>query len=136
VSFDLAGALKDGPVVLFFYPKAFTPTCTIETEGFASKSADFKTAGAKLIGVSGDSIEDLKSFSSEKCGECVLLSDKDQTVMKAYDAVLQENPPISKRTTYVIAPDGKIIFALTDMKDGMAHVTGALDAVQKWKTSH
>jgi len=61
-AFDLAQALKQGPVVLYFYPAAFTQGCTVEAQAFADAIGDFKALGATVVGVSGDDIETLKKF--------------------------------------------------------------------------
>src|ERR1035437_1292578 len=66
-TFSLAGALKKGPVVLYFYPAAFTPGCTVEAHDFAEATDKFKALGATVIGVSHDSIDTLNKFSVSEC---------------------------------------------------------------------
>jgi peroxiredoxin len=65
--FQLAELLKRGPVVLYFYPKAFTKGCTLEARAFSEAGDDFRKAGAQVIGMSADNLETLKRFSVEEC---------------------------------------------------------------------
>src|SRR6201996_5813695 len=112
--FSLADALKNGPVVLYFYPAAFTKGCTIEAHNFAEATDKFKALGATVIGVSHDNIETLNKFSVSECrNKFAVASDADQKIMKSYDAVLWLKPEYANRTSYVIAPDGKIIYTST-----------------------
>ena len=108
--FSLTDALKKGPVVLYFYPAAFTPGCTVEAHQFAEATAQFKALGATVIGVSHDPIEKLNKFSVSECrNKFAVASDADGSVMKAYDAVLAAKPEYANRTSYVIAPSGAIL---------------------------
>ncbi len=135
-SFSLADALKKGPVVLYFYPAAFTPGCTVEAHEFAEATDKFKSLGATVIGVSHDDIEKLNKFSVSECrNKFAVASDADQKITKAYDAVLAVKPEYANRTSYVIAPDGKIIYEYTAM-DPEAHVGNTMAAVEKWKAAH
>src|SRR3977135_1602759 len=85
--FSLADALKKGPVVLYFYPAAFTPGCTVEAHNFAEATDKFKTLGATVIGVSYDKVDTLNKFSVSECrNKFAVASDPDQKIMKAYDA--------------------------------------------------
>jgi peroxiredoxin len=134
--FSLASALKKGPVVLYFYPAAFTPGCTVEAHEFAEATADFQALGATVIGVSHDDIDKLNKFSVTECrNKFAVAADPDQHIMKSYDAVLAKNPLYADRTSYVIAPDGKIIYSYTDLKPDL-HVANTLAAVKQWKASH
>ena len=135
-SFSLASALKKGPVVLYFYPAAFTPGCTIEAHEFAEATDKFQALGATVIGVSHDDIDKLNKFSVSECrNKFAVASDGDQKITKAYDAVLAAKPEYANRTSYVIAPDGKIIFEYTAMSPEK-HVENTMAAVQKWKAEH
>ena len=135
-SFSLAEALKNGPVVLYFYPAAFTKGCTIEAHDFAEATDKFKALGATVIGVSHDSIETLNKFSVSDCrNKFAVASDADQKITKAYDAVLAIKPEYANRTSYVIAPTGKIIYEYTAM-DPDGHVEKTMAAVEKWKADH
>ena len=136
-SFSLADALKKGPVVLYFYPEAFTSGCTIEAHEFAAAADDYKAAGATVIGLSHDGIEKLQKFSVSECrNKFAVGSDADQKIMTAYDAVLQAHPTYSDRTSFVIAPTGEILYVYTDMKDPKEHVVKTLAAVRKWAAEH
>lgn len=132
-SFSLAAALQKGPVVLYFYPAAFTPGCTTEAHLFAEAVDTFHQLGATVVGVSHDDIEKLNKFSVSECrGKFAVLSDPDQGIMKAYDAVMAAKPQLADRTSYVITPDGRIIHAYTDLKPDQ-HVAKALAALRRWK---
>jgi peroxiredoxin len=135
-TFSLADALKKGPVVLYFYPAAFTPGCTVEAHNFAEATDKFKTLGATVIGVSYDKIDTLNKFSVSECrNKFAVASDADQKIMKAYDAVLKQKPELADRTSYVIAPDGKVLYSYTDLNPDK-HVENTMAVVQKWADSH
>jgi peroxiredoxin len=135
-SFSLAEQLKKGPVVLYFYPKSFTRGCTIEAHEFAEHSADFEAAGASLLGVSSDTIEVQREFSTKECRDKFPVgADPSLTTIKAYDAK-REKPgasgeTLADRISYVIV-DGKILFALTD-SNPVKHVESTLEFVRKWR---
>jgi thioredoxin-dependent peroxiredoxin len=134
--FSLAEALKKGPVVLYFYPAAFTPGCTVEAHEFAEATDKFKALGATVIGVSHDPIEKLNRFSVSECrNKFAVASDGDGSVMKAYDAVLPVKPEYANRTSYVIAPTGEIIYSYTDLAPDK-HVENTMAAVRKWQDEH
>ena len=134
--FSLAEALKKGPVVLYFYPAAFTPGCTVEAHEFADATARFHELGATVIGVSHDPIEKLDQFSVSECrSKFAVASDADGSIMRAYDAVLPAHPEYANRTSYVIAPNGNIVYSYTDMKPDK-HVENTLAAVKKWQGEH
>jgi peroxiredoxin len=131
-TFSLAEALKKGPVVLYFYPAAFTKGCTIEAHEFADAIDKYKALGATVIGVSHDDIATLNRFSTSECrSEFPVAADVDQHIMKAYDAVLASRPQYASRTSYVIAPDGHIIYEYTAL-DPMNHVANTLSALTAW----
>jgi peroxiredoxin len=135
-SFSLADALKKGPVVLYFYPAAFTPGCTVEAHEFAEATDKFKAMGATVIGVSHDPIDKLNKFSVSECrNKFAVASDADGSVMKNYDAVLAAKPEYANRTSYVIAPTGEIIYAYTDLNPDK-HVENTMAAVKKWQDAH
>jgi len=134
--FSLADALKKGPVVLYFYPAAFTPGCTVEAHEFAEATAKFHELGATVIGVSHDPIEKLDRFSVSECrNKFAVASDADGSIMKAYDSVLPTHPEYANRTSYVIAPDGRIVYSYTAM-DPDKHVQNTMAAVRKWREEH
>lgn len=135
-NFSLADALKKGPVVLYFYPAAFTPGCTVEAHEFAEATDKFKALGATVIGVSHDPIDKLNKFSVSECrNKFAVASDADGSVMKNYDAVLPVKPDYANRTSYVIAPTGVIIYSYTDLSPDK-HVANTMAAVKKWQDEH
>ena len=134
--FSLADALKKGPVVLYFYPAAFTPGCTVEAHEFAEATAKFQALGATVIGVSHDPIDKLDKFSVSECrNKFAVASDADGSIMKAYDSVLPSHPEYANRTSYVIAPTGQVIYSYTAMNPE-GHVDNCMAAVQKWHDEH
>ena len=130
-TFNLADALKKGPVVLYFYPAAFTPGCTIEAHDFADAIDRYKALHATVIGVSHDPLDKLKKFSVSECrSKFPVAADTDQSVEKAYDAVLAVAPAYANRTSYVIAPDGTIFYSYTNLKPDN-HVANTLAELKK-----
>lgn len=135
-SFNLADALKKGPVVLYFYPAAFTPGCTIEAHEFADAIDQYRALGATVIGVSHDPLDKLQKFSVSECrSKFAVAADTQQTVEKAYDAVLSTHPQYANRTSYVIAPDGTVVYTYTSL-DPTLHVQNTLSALKTWETDH
>lgn len=134
-TFDLADALKKGPVVLYFYPAAFTKGCTIEAHTFADAMPQFAALHATVIGVSHDGIDTLNKFSVSECrSKFPVAADPALTVAKQYDAVLPQAPTYANRTSYVIAPDGKIIATLTDLTHPQQHVSNALAVLKQYES--
>jgi thioredoxin-dependent peroxiredoxin len=134
--FSLADALKKGPVVLYFYPAAFTKGCTIEAHDFAEAMPQYAALGATVIGVSHDTIDTLDRFSVSECrSKFPVAADPDESVIKSYDAVLAIKPQYANRTSYVIAPDHTILLAYTDLNPDQ-HVAQTLAAVKKWHDAH
>lgn len=126
-SFHLKTALAAGPVVLYFFPKSFTSGCTIEAHAFSDHIAEFRRYGATVIGVSADDIETQKKFSTQECRSNFLVaSDPGLKIARAYDAVLMGT--FANRTSYVIAPDGKVVEAYTDLEP-LGHIDRALHAL-------
>ncbi len=125
-SFDykLADALKKGPVVVYFYPSAYTNGCNLQARSFAVNHEAFTAAGATVVGVSLDSIERLRTFSADPqfcAGKVAVASDADGRIAKAYSLNVREAQPgrkdtrgadidhgFTERTTFVVRPDGKI----------------------------
>ncbi len=135
-TFSLAEALKKGPVVLYFYPAAFTKGCTIEAHNFAEATDEFKSLGATVIGVSHDDIDTLNKFSVSECrNKFAVAADADKSIMKAYDAQLLLKPDWAKRTSYVIAPTGEIIYSYNALNPDK-HVANTMAAVKKWAAAH
>jgi peroxiredoxin len=135
-TFSLAEALKQGPVVLYFYPAAFTSGCTVEAHNFAEATEKFKELGATVIGVSHDDIETLNKFSVSECrNKFAVAADADKKIMKAYDAQLFLKPDWAKRTSYVIAPSGEILYSYNSLNPDK-HVANTMAAVKKWAEEH
>ncbi len=135
-TFSLADALKNGPVVLYFYPAAFSSGCTVEAHEFAEATEKFKALGATVIGVSHDSIETLNKFSVTECrNKFAVAADPDQSIMKAYDATIGFKLDYADRTSYVITPDGRILYEYTALMRPEKHVENTLDAVRQWTSA-
>ncbi len=132
-TFNLADALKKGPVVLYFYPAAFTPGCTIEAHDFAAAMDQYKALGATVIGVSHDTIATLNKFSVSECrSKFPVAADPKLAVAKQYDAVLAQDPKYANRTSYVIAPNGTILYTYTNLQPDQ-HVANTLAALKAWR---
>ena len=132
-TFSLAHALKQGPVVLYFYPAAFTSGCTVEAHEFAEATDKFKTLGATVIGVSHDDIDTLNKFSVSECrSKFAVAADPDLAIAKSYDATAWFMPGHSDRTSFVIAPDGTVLYSYSALSPD-AHVKNTMDALQKWQ---
>ena len=134
-TFSLASALKKGPVVLYFFPKAFTKGCTAEAHEFAEAAATYSAAGATLIGMSADDIGTLHQFSTQECSaKFPVAADPDLKVIKAYDSawIRVGSFGISDRISYVISPEGKIVYAYS-ASDPDKHVENTLAAVKALK---
>ncbi len=132
-TFSLANALKKGPVVLYFFPKAFTKGCTAEAHAFAEAAASFTAAGATLIGMSADDIGTLHKFSTQECSaKFPVAADPDLKVIRSYDTTLtlQSGATVADRVSYVIAPDGKVAYAYAD-RNPDKHVENTLAAVKE-----
>ncbi|AZV38856.1 peroxiredoxin [Komagataeibacter xylinus] len=133
-SFRLADALRQGPVVLYFYPAAFTRGCTIEAHDFADAMDQYKALGATVIGVSTDDMPTLDRFSvSEGHGRFPVAADPNGEIARKYDSRL---PLLNRasRTSYVIAPDGKVIYAYSALSPS-GHVSKTLAALRQWQAA-
>ncbi|GMN01358.1 peroxiredoxin [Erythrobacter sp. MTPC3] len=126
--FSLRAALAKGAVVLYFYPKAFTKGCTLEANAFADAMPQFRAAGASVIGMSGDDIETLKRFSREECRDAFPVGTASARLIEAYDVALGQGD-LASRTSYVIAPDGRIAYVYSS-GDYREHVSRTLAAVK------
>ncbi|WP_158883563.1 peroxiredoxin [Rhodanobacter sp. L36] len=149
-NFSLADALKKGPVVVYFYPSAYTGGCDLEAHTFAANREKFDAAGATIIGVSADSIERLDTFSADPkycAGKFPVASDTDVKIAHLYDLKAEAarsglndvrgatlDHAFIERTTFVIGRDGKIVAALSSETDHLRpdeHVKRSLAIVQK-----
>jgi peroxiredoxin len=133
--FTLSDALKKGPVVLYFYPAAFSTGCTIEAHDFAEATEKFEALGATVIGVSHDDIATLDKFSVTDCrSKFAVAADPDLKIIKSYDAKL---PMVgyADRTSFVIVPDGTVSYVYSALNPEQ-HVSNTLAAVQEWRDKH
>lgn len=131
--FSLADALKKGPVVLYFYPAAFTKGCTLEAHEFAEATDDFSRLGATVVGMSADPIDKLNRFSREACRDKFAVGTATADVIKAYDVKLPV-VAMSNRTSYVIAPDGRVVYAHSAMA-AKGHVANTMAAVKRYRAA-
>ncbi|MDP5281358.1 redoxin domain-containing protein [Sphingomonas sp. DG1-23] len=133
---NLKAALKKGPVVLYFFPAAFTGGCNVEAAAFAAALPDFTAAGATVIGMTAGNVDKLIAFSSEHCAGKFAVAAASPAVIKGYDVLLKKPDgtatTITSRTSYVIASNGHIVLAHTDMNPG-SHIKMTLEAVRKLK---
>lgn len=132
--FHLADALKKGPVVLYFYPAAFTKGCTVEAHMFAEATDEFSALGATVIGVSKDDIETLNKFSVSECrNKFAVAADPSLAIAKSFDAKI---PLVSyaDRTSFVILPDSTISYVHSALSPD-EHVKNTLAAVKAWKAT-
>jgi len=149
-NFSLAEALKKGPVVLYFYPSAYTKGCDLEAHTFATQKDKFDAAGATIIGVSGDSIARLNQFSADPdycAGKFPVTSDADGKIAASYNLTTTSpkagmtdvrgvaiDHDFIERETFVIGKDHKIIAAFSSKDDNLQpdqHVTKSLAIVQQ-----
>jgi peroxiredoxin len=144
--YSLADALKKGPVVVYFYPSAYTGGCNLQAHTFAVNQEKFSAAGASIIGVSLDSITRLNDFSADPdycAGKIPVASDADGKIAKSYalnirDAVAGRKDTrgvaidhgFSERTTFIVTPDGKIASIIGGVTPE-ANVDKALEAAQQ-----
>jgi peroxiredoxin Q/BCP len=135
--FDLQKALKKGPVVLYFYPKAFTQGCTLEANAFAEAMPEFSAAGATVVGMSADDLPTLKDFSKKECRDKFAVAIASKKVISAYDVAMVMNGQdtgLSSRTSYVIDTDGTIKMSYEAL-DWREHVSRSLAKVKELKRS-
>lgn len=132
VAFDLAKALKKGPVVLYFFPAAYTGGCNIEAQEFAKSIGDFKAAGATVIGVTGGNTDRLADFSREKCAGQFPVAAASVATIKAYDVAMPDKAEMSNRTSYVIARNGKVVGVHSEMSP-LGHISSTLAVLQASK---
>lgn len=129
---DLQQQLQKGPVVLYFFPKAFTKGCTLEAHAFSEAMPEFRKAGAQVIGMSADDIGTLRRFSVEECRNAFPVATARPTTIRAYDVALKEAPGLTARTSYVIGRNGRIAM-VHDNLDWSQHVAQTLAAVRALK---
>jgi peroxiredoxin len=128
----LAEQLKKGPVVLYFFPKAFTSGCTAEAHAFSDAISEFRKAGAQVIGLSADNVATLKDFSVKECRNAFPVATATPATQKAYDVAWAAHPGLTTRTSYVVGRNGKIVMVHDDL-DFSQHVAKTLAAVKALK---
>lgn len=149
-AYSLKDALKKGPVVVYFYPSAYTGGCNLQARSFAMNKEKFDAVGASIVGVSMDSIERLNDFSAdpEYCaGKISVASDADGKIAKTYELNIKPAVETAKdsrgmqighgfveRTTFVVMPDGKVAATIGGVTPA-ENVEQALAEVQKLGTS-
>jgi peroxiredoxin Q/BCP len=124
---NLSELLKKGPVVIFFFPSVFAGGSAEESHEFADDIDKFRAAGATVVGSSRDPIDALTRFSTENCAGKFPMVSAELRIVTGYD--VNDNANFATRTTYVIAPTGKIAFVL-DEDDYSGHVKKTLAFVQ------
>ena len=130
--YSLAESLAKGPVVLYFFPAAFSWGCSYEAHSFAQAVKDFEALGASVIGVSGDSIETLSKFSVQECqNKFPVASDETKVIIKSFDALMQARPDYANRISYVIGPNGRVVYQYTSLNP-LKHVEKTLTALRAW----
>lgn len=128
--FSLSAALAKGPVVLYFFPAAFSEGCSIEAHEFAEAIGQFEALGASVVGVSRDDIGVLSRFSTQVCnGKFPVASDESLAIARSFDAVMQTRPDYANRVSYVIAPSGKVAYSYQSLNPAR-HVQNTLAAVK------
>ena len=134
--FSLAEQLAKGPVVLYFFPAAFSVGCSAEAHEFAEATDKFTALGASVIGVSTDDIDTQVKFSMQACqGKFAVASDSAKAVVKSYDAAMMLLPDFANRISYVIAPDHSIAYAYQSLNPSK-HVENTLRALREWGIAH
>ena len=130
-TYDLKAALKQGPVVLYFFPAAFTPGCNAEAAAFSRAIDRFKAQGATVIGVTAGNVDRLEAFSTdtEKCsGKFPVAADPGAKIAATYDATMALKSDLASRTSYLIGRDGRVV-AVYDAMNPNQHVQKMLDAL-------
>lgn len=134
MTFSLAKALRQGPVVLYFFPAAFTQGCTLEAHAFAEATDDFKKLNATVIGVTAGNVERVAEFSKLECRDkFAVAADPGAKVAAEYQTQFKSKNgmALAARTSYVIAPDGKILLSYTDPNPEL-HIQKTMNAVKAW----
>lgn len=128
---ELRVLLRDGPVVLFFYPAAMTTGCTAEACHFRDLAREFKEAGGQRVGISLDAIAKQREFTQQHAFDYPLLSDSDGTVATAYGVKRRLSFLPVKRATFVIGRDQKVIDVITSELRMAVHADRALAALAR-----
>ncbi len=132
---SLSEFLEKGPVVLFFYPAAMTPGCTAESCHFRDLAAEFAEAGAQRVGISRDSVSTQAEFASRNDFDYPLLSDPDGAIAARFGASRNFGPLRTKRKTYVIGTDSRVVEVIKSELRMSVHADKALDALRALRDS-
>ena len=136
LTFKLSDALKNGPVVAYFFLATHTAGCNIEAHLFSQAIDQFKAQNATVIGVTADNVDQLADFSTETehcSGKFAVTAELDAEIAKEYESVLAQKPGWSNRTSDVIAPSGTIVHVYSNPPPKQ-HVSETLAAVKALKT--
>ena len=134
-TFSLSDTLAKGPVVLYFFPLAFSEDCSIEAHQFAEAVAQYQALGASVLGVSTDDIDTLSKFSTQACqSKFPVASDESKKVVTSYDAVWKARPEWANRISYVIAPNGSVVYNYINLSPER-HVEKTLRALKDWSAA-
>jgi peroxiredoxin Q/BCP len=126
---SLDALLADGPVVLFFYPKAMTSGCTKESCHFRDLAGEFAELGAQRVGISADKVDKQAAFDQKHSLGYPLLSDPDRKVASAF-GVKRPGPIFNKRATFVIGADRRVLAAISSETNMDVHADEALDVLR------
>ena len=121
----LSDELAQGPVVLFFYPRALTPGCTAESCHFRDLAGEFSALGARRLGISADPVERQQRFTQKHGFDFPLLSDGDRAIARAF-GVKRPGPLFNRRATFVIGADGRLLGEIRSEVDMAKHADEAL----------
>ncbi|MEU2658854.1 peroxiredoxin [Streptomyces sp. NPDC007325] len=132
---SLSGLLAEGPVVLFFYPAAMTPGCTAEACHFRDLAAEFRAAGALPVGVSGDVVEKQREFTERHSLGYPLLSDPEGAVRERFGVRRGFSLAPTKRVTFVIGQDRRVLEVVRSELRMSAHADRALAALAALRAS-
>ena len=151
LDYSLQAALKKGPVVVYFYPSAYTNGCNLQAHTFAAHYDQFAAAGASIIGVSLDDIKRLNDFSADPefcAGKFPVASDADGKISKAYGLTVKDAAPgkkdsrgqdithgFAERTTFLVTPDGKIAASIGGLK-AKENVDKTLELIRQLPQGH
>lgn len=115
-------------VVLYFFPKAFTPGCSAETDSFSRLWNEFSRINVVVLGISRDSVETLRRFADKYGVAFKLLSDSDGSVAKAYGVLRMSR--LADRVTFIIGPDGRVAKVIKGVRPN-EHPVKALEYVKQ-----
>jgi peroxiredoxin Q/BCP len=127
-----SASIQEKPVVIYFYPKDFTPGCTTQACSFRDAYQDFQDLGAEVIGVSGDSVSSHQNFRQKHNLPFILLSDTDRKLRKLFGVPTALFGLVPGRVTYVFDAHGKAIY-IFDSMSAKNHIAKALEAIRKAK---